>query len=382
MDFRFSDEQRQFQESLERFLRKDYGFERRREIARSDAGYSTEVWAQFAEMGVLALTLPEAHDGFGGGAFDTLLVMEALGRANAVEPYLSTVVLGASLIAQAGSDAQRGEILPAVAAGTCKLALAHGEAGNRYELEAISTTAKTDGDGYVLNGAKAQVLHGGAADRLLVSARTRGSAREAGGISLFLVDAKAPGLACFSYPTQDGQRAANLTFQDVRVPKAALVGPEHGALPLIEAAMDRAIAALCAEAVGNMAALIEATVGYLKTRKQFGVPIGSFQALQHRAVDMYLHAEQARSMAYLAAARVDGDDAAARRHAVSAAKVLVGQSARFVGQQAVQLHGGIGVTEELAVSHYFKRLTMITLAFGDIDHHLDRVGRASLAAAA
>lgn len=376
MDFHFSDEQNQFRDSLERYLRKDYGFERRREIARSAEGYSREVWQQLAEMGALALTLPEAHGGFSGGAFDTLLVMEALGRANAVEPFLSTVVLGAGLIAAAGSAAQQQELLPAVAGGKCRLALAHAEPGIRYELESVSTVAQVSDEGYVLNGHKVQVLHGAAADRLLVSARTGGGPRDADGISLFLVAADAPGLEVFSYPTQDGQRAANLALKDVRVSRDALVGPEHGALPLIEAAQDRAIAALCAEAVGIMAALIEATVAYLKTRKQFGVSIGSFQALQHRAVDMYLHAEQARSMAYLAAARVDGDDAAARRHAVSAAKVLVGQSARFVGQQAVQLHGGIGVTEELAVSHYFKRLTMITLAFGDVDHHLDRFGRA------
>jgi pimeloyl-CoA dehydrogenase small subunit len=376
MDFHFSEEQNQFRDSLERYLRKDYGFERRREIAASADGCSREVWQQLAEMGALALTLPEAHGGFGGGAFDTLLVMEALGRANVVEPYLSTVVLGAGLIAAAGSAAQQAELLPAVAGGECRLALAHAEPGSRYELDAVSTSAQPTAGGYVLDGRKAQVLHGAAANRLLVSARTRGGTRDADGVSLFLVEADAPGLELFSYPTQDGQRAANLTLKNVRVTQDALVGAEHGALPLIEAAQDRAIAALCAEAVGNMAALIEATVAYLKTRKQFGVPIGSFQALQHRAVDMYLHAEQARSMAYLAAARVDGADVEARRHAVSAAKVLVSQSARFVGQQAVQLHGGIGVTEELAVSHYFKRLTMITLAFGDIDHHLDRFGRA------
>ena len=379
MDFNFSDEQRQFRDSLERYLRDDYSFDRRREILRSDAGYSPEVWQQLAEIGALALTLPEAHGGFGGGAFDTVLIMEALGRANVVEPYLATVVLGAGLVAQAGRADQQAEILPAVASGDCRLTLAHREPGTRYELESVTTTAIAAGDDYVLDGRKSQVLHGGSADRLLISARTRGGARDADGVSLFLVDAAAPGLTRFAYPTQDGQRAADLTLKEVRVPRSALLGAEHEALPLIELAVDRAIAALCAEAVGNMAALIEATVSYLKTRKQFGVPIGSFQALQHRAVDMYLHAEQARSMAYLAAARLDAGDAAERRRAVSAAKVLVGQSARFVGQQAVQLHGGIGVTDELAVSHYFKRLTMIALAFGDGDHHLDRFGHLQVA---
>lgn len=378
MDFNFSDEQRQFRDSLERYVRQAYGFEKRREIIRSERGYSPEVWQQLAEIGALAIALPEAHGGFGGGAFDTQLVMEALGRGIVVEPYLATVVLGAGLIADAGSAAQQAELLPQVAGGELLLALAHGEPGSRYELANVATTARRDGSDYVLDGRKAVVLHGDVADRILVSARTRGAARDADGVSLFLVDAQAAGLTRLGYPTQDGQRAAELTLSKVRVPQSALIGTEHAALPAIEKAQDRAIAALCAEAVGNMAALIEATVGYLKTRKQFGVAIGSFQALQHRAVDMYLHAEQARSMAYLAAAKLDASPDE-RRQAISAAKVLVNQSARFVGQQAIQLHGGIGVTDELPVSHYFKRLTMITMLFGDVDHHLDRFG-AGLAA--
>ncbi len=373
MDFNFSDEQNQFRDSLDRYLRQGYSFDQRRSSVSAPLGYSPEVWKQLAEIGALAITLPTAHDGFGGGAFDTLLVMEALGRANVVEPYLATVVLGAGLLAEAGSDAQQAALLPAVAAGECRLALAHHEPGSRYELANVGTTARADGDGYVLDGRKAVVIHGDTADHILVSARTRGQARDVDGVTLFIVDAKAPGVSRFGYPTQDGQRAATVTLDGVRVGVDARLGSEHAALPLIERALDRGIAALCAEAVGNMAALIEATVGYLKTRKQFGVPIGSFQALQHRAVDMYLHAEQARSMAYLAAARLE-DDQASRRSAVSAAKVLVGQSARFVGQQAIQLHGGIGVTDELPVSHYFKRLTMIGLLFGDADHHLQLFG--------
>ncbi len=373
MNFNFSDEQRQFRDSLERYVREAYNFDARRAIVSSEQGWSADVWQQLAEMGALAIALPEAHDGFGGGAFDTLLVMEALGRGMVVEPYLATVVLGAGLIADAGSAAQQAALLPKVAAGELQLALAHSEAGSRYALSQVATTAQRDGDAYVLNGSKAVVLHGATANQLIVSARTSGKPRDEQGISLFLVDAKTAGVSVKGYPTQDGQRAAEIQLENVRVATSALIGAEGQALPVIEKAIDRGIAALCAEAVGNMAAMIEATVAYLKTRKQFGVPIGSFQALQHRAVEMYLHAEQARSMAYLAAARLDGD-AASRRHAVSAAKVLVAQSARYVSQQAVQLHGGIGVTDELAVSHYFKRLTMISQQFGDVDHHLDRFG--------
>jgi len=369
MDFNFSDEQNQFRDALDRYIREAYGFEQRREIVRSEAGWSREVWQQLAEMGALGIALPEAHGGFGGNAFDTLLVMEALGRGLVVEPYLATVVLGAGLVADAASDAQQSDILPAVAGGERLLALAHDEPGSRFALSRVTTTAKKDGKAYVLDGHKAVVLHGDAADQLIVSARTAGGERDEQGISLFLVDAKADGVSRLRYPTQDGLRAADITLSNVRVGAEARIGAEAAALPLIEKAVDRGIAALCAEAVGCMSATIEATVGYLKTRKQFGVPIGSFQALQHRAVDMYLHAEQARSMAYLAAARIDAPREE-RRRAVSAAKVLVGNSARFVGQQAVQLHGGIGVTDELAVSHYFKRLTMITLALGDCDHHL------------
>ncbi|MEQ1439730.1 acyl-CoA dehydrogenase family protein [Fontimonas sp. SYSU GA230001] len=373
MNFNFSEEQQQFRDSLERYLREAYDFDSRRRILKSEAGYNREVWQQLAEMGALAIALPEAYGGFGGNAFDTGLVMEAFGRSLVVEPYLSTVVLGAGLIADAGSDAQKADVLDAVASGERLLALAHGEAGGRYALSHVTTTAQKDGDYWVLDGSKAVVLHGGAADQLIVSARTAGAARDAQGISLFLVDASAAGVTRRSYPTQDGGRAADITLAKVRVADSARIGAEGAALALLEKAIDRAIAALCAEAVGAMSATIEQTVNYLKTRKQFGVPIGSFQALQHRAVEMYLHAEQARSMSWLAAAKLDAprDE---RRHAVSAAKLLVAQSARYVGQQAVQLHGGIGVTDELAVSHYFKRLTMISLLFGDVDHHLALFG--------
>jgi len=369
MNFNFSEEQ-QLRDTLDRYVRKDYGFEKRRGIIHSDSGWSAEVWAQLADLGVLAVGLPEEHGGLGGGPFDTLLVMEALGRGMVVEPYLATVVLGAGLVARAGSEEQKAEILPAVASGDRRLALAHYERGGRYDLSRIETSARRDGDSWVLDGHKSVVLHGAAADTLLVSAKTPS------GISLFLVDAKASGVTRRDTPAQDGHRVAEVVLKSA---PGDLVGAEGAALPQIELALDHAIAALCAEAVGGMSALIEATVGYLKTRKQFGVPIGSFQALQHRAVEMYLHAEQARSMSYLAADKLGVSDAAERRRAISGAKVLVGNAARYVGQQAVQLHGGIGVTDELAVGHYFKRLTMITLLFGDVDHHLAQFGEAMAA---
>ena len=370
MDFKLTDEQQQLRDTLVRLVQKDYGFDKRRAILKSPHGTSREVWQQFAEMGLTAIGLPEAHGGLGGNAVDTMVVMEVFGRALVVEPYLATVVLGAGLVAQGGSAEQQAQILPAVAAGERLLALAHGEPGARYALSHVATTARKQGEGYVLDGAKTVVLHGAQADTLIVSARTGGSERDAQGISLFLVDRGAAGLTVKDHPTHDGQRAAEVRLDQVKVPAGALLGKDGQGHALLDAAVARGIAALCAEAVGAMAALIEITLAYIKTRKQFGVPIGSFQVLQHRMADMLMVAEQARSMSYLAAAKADSTDAAERRRAIAAAKALVGQAARFVGQQAVQLHGGIGVTDEVNVSHYFKRLTLINATFGDADHHL------------
>ncbi|MBI4987657.1 MAG: acyl-CoA dehydrogenase family protein [Rhodocyclales bacterium] len=364
MDFNYTDEQNALQDTLRRFISKDYGFEQRRALAKSDAGFSREHWAQFAELGLLALPYPEEFGGMNGNAVDTLLVMEAFGRGLVLEPYLATVIVAGGLIRDAGSDAQKEALLPAIAGGELMMALAHYEPGARYEVSRVDTAAKADGSGWKLSGAKGVVLGGGAADKLLVSARTEKD------ISLFLVDRKADGVTVRSYMTQDGGRAAEIHFDNVAVGADALVGTKDAALPAIERALDYGIAALCAEAVGIMAALDEATLEYLKTRKQFGQPIGRFQALQHRMVDMVIATEQSRSMATLAAVKADSPDAAERRRALSAAKAYIGQQARFVGQQAVQLHGGMGVVDELNVSHYFKRLTMIDLTFGNTDHHL------------
>jgi len=367
--FALADEQLQVRDSLRRLLATDYSFERRRAIAADPRGWSTDTWRQLADLGVLALTLPPAHGGLGGGAMDTFVVMEEAGRALLLEPLLPTVVMGAGLVARAGDAAQRAAILPAVATGGRQLALAHYEPGARYALEAIACEARREGESWILRGAKAHVLNGASADLLIVSART------ARGLSLFLVDRDAAGLTVQDYPLYDARRAADLRLDDVRAGADALLGEEGAAGPHIVATIDAAIAALCADAVGAMGALLEGTGQYLKTRKQFGVPIGSFQVLQHRMADMLIESEAARSMALLAAQCVAQATAAQRSRTVSAAKLRVGEAARFVGQQAVQLHGGIGVTDELAVSHYFRRLTLFEMAFGDTDHHLEAFGR-------
>ncbi len=370
MDFNYTDEQNALRDTLARFIAKDYGFEQRRALAKSDIGFSRDHWKQFAELGLTALPFAEDFGGLNGNAVDTMLVMEAFGRGLVLEPYLATVIVAGGLIRDAGSPAQQEAHLPSIASGKLMLALAHYERGARYKVSRVDTAAKADGGGWTLSGSKGVVLGGGAADKLLVSANTGKGPNGTGAISLFLVDSKAAGVSVRSYMTQDGGRAAEVRLDKVSVGADALLGPKDGALPAIERALDYGIAALCAEAVGIMAALNEATLEYLKTRKQFGQPIGRFQALQHRMVDMVIATEQARSMATLAAVKADAPDAAARRRALSAAKAYVGQQARFVGQQAVQLHGGMGVVDELNVSHYFKRLTMINITFGDTDYHL------------
>ena len=370
MDFNFTEEQTAVQDTVRRFIAKDYGFEQRRALAKSAEGFSRVHWRQFADLGLLALPFPEEFGGINGNAVDTMLVMEAFGRGLVLEPYLTTVILAGGLIRDAGSQAQKEDLLPAIAGGGLLMALAHYEPGTRYALNHVTTLAKPDGSGWKLSGSKAVVLGGGAADKLIVLARTSGAPRDKDGISLFVFNRNTSGVSVRGYPTQDGARAAEIKFDGVSIGSEALIGTQGAALPVIERALDYGIAALCAEAVGAMVALNDATLEYLKTRKQFGTPIGRFQSLQHRMVDMVIATEQARSMATLAAVKVDSPDAAERRRAVSAAKAYIGQQLRYVGQQAVQLHGGMGVVDELNVSHYFKRLTMINATFGDTDHHL------------
>ncbi|WP_166256603.1 acyl-CoA dehydrogenase family protein [Marinobacter salicampi] len=382
MNFNLTEEQQMLQDSLRRFLSNEYTFEKRGQIIHSGKGVDETTWRAFADMGLLGFTFPEENDGLGGNAIDTMLVMDSFGRALVVEPYLSTVVLCGGLIRDAGSDSQKAAILPAIAAGEHLMAFAHSEPGSRYNLSQVVTTAEKTGDGYVLNGRKTAVLHGSQANQLIVSARSHGDIADPEGVSLFLVDRNANGLTVRDFATHDGHRTAELTLDNVQLNHDALIGEQEKALPLIEKATDLAIAALCSEAVGAMEALNEATLEYLKTRKQFGVPIGKFQVLQHRMADMFIATEEAKSMAILAASEADSDDREERRRALSMAKALVGQSARKVGQDAVQLHGGMGVTDEMLAAHLFKRLTLINLLFGDADYHLGQVSDQLLAATA
>jgi pimeloyl-CoA dehydrogenase small subunit len=370
MDFDLNEEQRLLQESLGKLLKDRYGFEQRKAYAQGAGGWSRELWAAYAELGLLGLPFAEQYGGFGGGPVETMIVMEEFGRALPLEPYFATVILGGAFLRHAASDAQRSALLPKVAAGELTLGFAHSERHARYDLADVSTTARRDGEGWVLDGTKSVVLHGDSADRLIVSARTGGGQRERDGVTLFLVDPKTAGVSRRGYPTQDGLRAAEVTLAKCRVPADAVLGAPGAALPVIERVVDEAIAALCAEAVGAMAVLHELTVEYLKTRKQFGVTIGSFQVLQHRAADMLVALEQARSMAFFATMMAGETNPAERRKAISAAKVQIGRSAKLVGQQAIQLHGGIGMTMEYKAGHYFKRLTMIDTLFGTADHHL------------
>ena len=368
MDFDLTDDQRLLKDSVDRLIADHYAFEQRKKYMAEPAGWSSSVWSQFAELGLLGLPFDEALGGFGGGAVETMIVMEAFGRGLVLEPYYATAILGGGLLRRAGSDAQRAALVPQIVAGTLKLAFAHVERHSRYNLADVTTTARNNGDGYLLDGQKSVVLHGDCADRILVTARTGGSQRDRGGVGLFLVDPAAQGVQRRGYPTQDGLRAAELTLSGVRVPADAVFGTD--CLPAIEHAVDEAIAALCAEAVGTMQAMHDTTLEYLKTRQQFGRPIGSFQVLQHRSVDMLVALEQARSMAMFAAVTAAEDNATERRRAIAAAKVQIGRSGKHIGQEAIQLHGGIGMTMEYKVGHHFKRMTMIDLMFGDADANL------------
>ncbi|HEY1944164.1 MAG TPA: acyl-CoA dehydrogenase [Roseiarcus sp.] len=376
MDFDLNEEQRLLADNVARLMKDRYGFENRKTYQATTHGFSEELWRRYAELGLLGLPFSEEDGGFGGGAVETMLVMEAFGRALALEPYLATVVLAGGVIRRAARQELRAELAPQIAAGDLRLAFAHSERQSGWDLFDVTASARKDGGGYVLNGEKGLVLHGDSADKLVVSARIAGGQRERTGLGLFLVDAAAPGVARRGYPTQDGQRAAEITLTNVRVEPEAVIGDPENAAPVIERVVDEAIAALCAEAVGAMSEAQAMTVDYLKTRKQFGVPIGSFQALQHRAADMVVALEQARSMMMFATMMAGEHDAAARGKAISAAKAQIGRSAKFIGQQATQLHGGIAMTYEYKLGHLFKRMTMIDMAFGDTEAHLRRLSEA------
>jgi alkylation response protein AidB-like acyl-CoA dehydrogenase len=379
MDFTFNEEQRQFADALRRWIAKDYTFEARNKIIHSPAGTSDAAWAALCELGMLALPVPAQQGGFDGSATDMLVVMQELGRGLVVEPYWATM-LGVHFLKQSGGHQA---LLAQVAEGKLKLACALGELPGRHDMFDIATTATPTADGYLIDGEKTVVIHGAQAGALIVSARSSdhqgknqsknpGNDEQRDGISLFVVPFDAPGVLIRDGRTIDGQRAATITFHQVALPATALLGAFGDGGDALDAALDHGAGLLCFEAIGAMEAIFAATLDYLKVRSQFGAPIGKSQVLQHRMADMFIHLEQARSMAMLAAARLDGNDVLERRRIVSAAKVRIGQALAFVGQQAVQLHGGMGVTDELPASHHFKRMTMINLTLGDVDHHLAR----------
>jgi alkylation response protein AidB-like acyl-CoA dehydrogenase len=373
MNFSLTEEQLALKDTLAKFIERDYTFDDRWKIIRSPEGWSRAHWNQFAEIGTIALPIAEQDGGLGGSGVDTMIVAEQIGRGLIVEPYLGCAVLPVALLTKGASDIERGALLERIASGKTLAAFAHTDAGARYEREQTRTRATYANGGYTLSGKKIAALGGDCADVLLVSARVDNDAAA----SLLLVQSNASGVKCLAYPMQDAQRGADIEFVNAQV---TLLGERGKAQSAIDYALDAACAALCAEAVGAMTELHKITIEYLKTRKQFGRPIGMNQALQHRAVDMLMHVEMSRSMAMEAAVAVSEADPAVRAKSISAAKALVGQAARFVGQSAVQLHGGIGVTHELNVSHYFKRLTMVNATFGDADWHLARYSDSLLAA--
>jgi pimeloyl-CoA dehydrogenase small subunit len=370
MDFEPSDDQRLLLESVSRLLADNYGFAQRKTYLARPEGYSTDMWSKFAELGLLGLPFAEEYGGFGGGAQEVMLVMQAFGRVLVLEPFLSTVVLGGTAITTAGSDAQKKALLPAIAEGGLKLAFAHGERQARYDLTDVVTTAKRNGGGWVLDGSKTVVSHGEAADRLIVSARTSGERYDEDGITLFLVDTAAPGVARRGYATRDETRAADISLSNAA---GEVLGEVGKGLAIIEKIVEAGIAATAAETVGAMETMNEMTLEYSKTRVQFGQPIGSYQVVQHRLADMFMAQEQGRSMAMLATMSVDNADDTERRHDFALAKVGVGQAGRYVSQSAVQMHGGIGMTEEYAVGHYFRRCMVIERLFGDPAYYLQRL---------
>ena len=374
MQFSLTPEQQQLGDLVQRFLHEQYDFQTRRKILDSPAGWSRQVWSKLAELGLLALQVPEEEGGMAPAVVETLLSVTAMGQAMLLEPYVSSAIVATTLIRELGSAQQRKEMLSAMASGERIAVLAHLEGGARFDLQRVVSSARRSGSGWALKGRKSVVLHAPAADVLLVSARTSGEPDEQTGISLFAVAREAKGVTLVPYRTFDGVCAAEVSLSDA---PGALVGEEGRAFGGIAAAVDHGIAAICAEAAGALQATLDTTIEYTKTRKQFGVPIAKFQVLQHRMVDMLIHVEQARSMSYLAAMRAAEPPTAERRRALSAAKVVVGNACRFVGQQAVQLHGGMGVSDETVVSHLFRRLTALEIELGDTGHHLEQFIAAS-----
>ena len=372
MDFALNDEQAMLDDSVEKFIGNDYDFETRQRYAASETGFSEATWQQFAELGWTAVPFSEADGGFGWGPIEVMLIMRQFGRGLVVEPYLANIILAGGVLRRTASAGQKEEWLAPVIGGEKQAAFAHVEPQSRYELADVGTTANADGDEYVLNGTKAVVLNGGSADFFIVSARLEGERQDRNGIGLFVVPADGAGVSRQSYATVDGLRAAELRLDGVQIPAGNCLCRDDSAIDVIEAVTNEATLAVCAEAVGIMQIMTQKTVEYSKSRVQFGVPIGSFQALQHRMVDMLTACEQSYSL-LLWAAMLAAEGSADSARAVSAIKYQVGTAGKKVGQEAVQLHGGMGVTWELDIAHYFKRLTVIGQLFGNADYHLDRL---------
>jgi alkylation response protein AidB-like acyl-CoA dehydrogenase len=375
VDFELDEDQRQIADSVSRLLSARYDFNRRKSYASAPDGWSREMWQAFAELGLLGLTFPPEHGGLGAGAVEIMLVMEAFGGHLVLEPYLASVVMAGSLLTAAGSNVQKSEFLPRIAAGDLVATFAHGEPDARYEVGYTTTRARNDDLGWLLDGVKSVVPHGDSADLFIVSARLAGEDADPDGLALFLVRAGAPGLSVTGYPTRDGLRAADCRLTAVRVSGDDCLGTPGAALPAIERAMAAGAMAVCAEAVGAMKAAFDLTAGYLRTREQFGVSLASFQTLRHRLVDMLVALEQARSITMFGALKLV-EDGADRDSAVSAAKYIVGTAIRTISQNAIQLHGAIGMTDEYVVSHLFRRLSGLEKHFGDTGFHLGKLAAA------
>jgi pimeloyl-CoA dehydrogenase small subunit len=371
MDFSFTSEQDQIRDTVAKLVSQKYDFDTRRKVAKSETGWRPEMWSQFAELGLLGASFTEAEGGFGTGPIEAMIISEEFGKGLVIEPYLQTVVIGGNFFRHGGTDAQKEEHIAGIIGGETIIAFAYSEPKSRFDLNDVSTTAKKDGAGYVLNGHKAVVLGAPFATHLIVTARTSGGQRDTSGITVFLVPKNAKGVTTRDYPTVDGLRASEVYFENVAVGADAVIGKVDGGLPLVEKVVDNAIAALCAEAVGCFKVLNEATISYAKQRKQFGQPIANFQVLQHRMVDMFMAAEQAASMTFMVTLKLDEADKA-RKLAASGAKVQIGKAGKLISQDAVQIHGGMGMTDELNVGHFFKRVTMIESQFGNTDWHLRR----------
>ena len=371
MDFNFNEEQTLIQSQVAQFIQRDYEWEKRQVLVASDLGFSSENWKTFAELGWLGISLSEKSGGFGGSALESMIIMEEFGKGLVVEPFLETVILCAGLIDSCGNEEQKADLLGPVISGEMHLALGFTEPQSRFNLADVTTEAKKKNGDYLVSGFKSVVMNGPNADKLIISARTSGKQNDKEGISLFVIDSNLEGVSLRNYPTVDGRRASEVTLENVIIPSSSLLSEEGKGYQHLEGAIDGATLAICAEAVGAMEVLYKTTVEYTKTREQFGQAIGKFQVLQHRMVDMFMEYEQSKSLLYMATIKnVEGSKDA--KKAISGLKYQVGKAAKFIGQQSVQLHGGMGVTEELNVGHFFKRLTTIITIFGNTDYHLKR----------